>query len=131
MRLTRRQRTELKFLLETCTQRVERVSGRVRVYLGRGHWLADKSGWVWKNRLIVQIALGRKPLTTEHVHHINLDKTDDRIENYEVIDCVYHGCLHASGVLVADFSKGRLRELREPIGPFALRRDRAVIGGRA
>lgn len=72
----------------------------------------------------MQLFLGRKLLKTEHVHHKNRDKRDDRLENLEVLDCCYHGSLHASGVLVADV-RG---ELEEPVGPFDIARDGPLLG---
>ena len=47
-----------------------------------------------EHRYIMEMHLGRKLSNKEHVHHINRIKTDNRIENLQVIDPVTHGRLH-------------------------------------
>lgn len=125
MRLNNQQCRELLVFLLTAP--ISLSKGRVRLFIGKTHPLADRSGYCWRHRLVAQIALRRKLLTSEHVHHINHKKTDDRPENFQVLDCAYHGSLHASAVLVARFERGKLRDLEHPIGPFPIKRDRAVL----
>ena len=45
-------------------------------------------------RAIMERHLGRKLLTSEHVHHINRDFTDNRIENLAVLSNSEHARLH-------------------------------------
>jgi hypothetical protein len=49
--------------------------------------------WVLEHRLVVEKALGRTLRRDEHVHHINGNKTDNRLENLQVIGPGDHSVL--------------------------------------
>lgn len=46
-----------------------------------GHPYANKDGYIAEHRLLIEKKIGRLLLPEEHVHHINLVKDDNRLEN--------------------------------------------------
>lgn len=53
-----------------------------------------KSGRILEHRLVMEQHLGRKIESDEHIHHVNLVKTDNRIENLKLIENFEHQELH-------------------------------------
>ena len=47
-----------------------------------------------RSRVIMQLSLNKKLNVTEIVHHINGDKSDDRIENLKVVNAYGHQFEH-------------------------------------
>src|SRR3990167_5843056 len=59
--------------------------GYLKIKIGKEHLSADKKGWVLHHRYMMEQHLGRKLLKTEHIHHRNGNRADNRIENLELI----------------------------------------------
>ena len=55
----------------------------------------------YRYRWIMEQHLGRRLLTGEHVHHVNGDSTDDRLENLRVLSPAEHHALHGQDVSAA------------------------------
>lgn len=60
---------------------IKKDSGGYILVKSNSHPFANNSGYVLEHRLVMEQHLGRTLLQTEVVHHINGDKTDNRIEN--------------------------------------------------
>lgn len=68
--------------------------GYVVCHVSFPHPLADKQGRILEHRLVVDI-FSEKPLEKDEVvHHINGDKTDNRLENLMVMSKAEHDKLH-------------------------------------
>lgn len=78
--------------------------GRPPRYLRAGLHLDPREGryritcrdgsFVYFYRAVVEAALGRHLLTSEIVHHVNGDPSDDRIENLRIVNRAEHAQLH-------------------------------------
>jgi hypothetical protein len=84
--------------------------GRCRIWLGKGHELANSGGWQWLSRYLVMADLGRRLRRDEHVHHEDENFKNDAAWNLRVLLAEYHGRLHGL--------KTVLYRKRDPLGRF-------------
>lgn len=67
--------------------------GYVKIRAGKGHPLADPNGYAYEHR-IVWASAGYPILEGQVLHHINGDKTDNRIFNLETVTRAEHNRHH-------------------------------------
>lgn len=61
-----------------------RMQDGYRIFYIPDHPMANKKREISEHRLVMASALGRHLLPTENVHHLNGDRSDNRIENLEL-----------------------------------------------
>lgn len=72
-------------------------SGYKLILVGKDHPMSTQNGYVLEHRLVMAEHIGRMLTADEHVHHINHDRTDNRIENLELLSRGAHSTLHNLG----------------------------------
>lgn len=87
-------------------------NGYVKIRVGIDHPLADPNGYAYEHYVVWCSAGRQRPSGGEVLHHINEDKTDNRIGNLELMR---RGAHNSSHIIVGDRrdpETGRLRKRR-------------------
>jgi len=74
-------------------KRIKRCDGYILIRCP-AYPYAKPNGYVFEHRLVMARQLGRPLKKDEHVHHINGDKTDNRIENLKLTSNGKHRSYH-------------------------------------
>lgn len=69
--------------------------GYVKIRVGKSHPLADPNGYAYEHH-VVWYAAGRRLGPKQNLHHRNGDKTDNRIENLELLSASDHAKEHTA-----------------------------------
>jgi hypothetical protein len=70
------------------------IRGRVYIFVGFDHPMATQRGFVLEHRLVASMKVGRMLNKSEHVHHVDLDPTNNDPSNLVVVDNVQHKQIH-------------------------------------
>ncbi len=79
------------------------------------HPRSNRDGYVDEHRLAAELGLGRYLAFGEQVHHINVDKSDNRIENLAVLTKAEHSRIHKYMERVAVFILGLTDKKPAPV----------------
>ncbi len=89
--VSRRPNQKMWFCKRSCFTEHKRLHPSIRIEKGGYIRVGHKR----QHRVIMEAFLGRKLERKEHVHHKNGNKSDNRLENLEVLDEAYHHTLHS------------------------------------
>jgi HNH endonuclease len=84
--------------------RKRKHTGYIYIYY-KIHPNSDREGWIGEHRLVMENHLGRYLETFEHIHHINENRSDNRIENLELHTASTHYLEHHKQRRINDIAK--------------------------
>jgi HNH endonuclease len=79
----------------------EYIGSNGYVYVKTHSQFSEPSGgYELKHRVVMRKHIGRELSSLEHVHHINENKTDNRIENLRIVSPSEHASIHYSSQVI-------------------------------
>ena len=69
-------------------------NGQYITNMGYKQELNGTGGYYFTHRKTVEDAIGRRLTSSEHIHHINGDKLDNRLDNLVILTCSEHTKIH-------------------------------------
>jgi hypothetical protein len=75
---------------------IDPIDGYVRRHMP-GHPMASPNGYVREHRLVMAEHLGRMLDPSELIHHVNGDRTDNRVANLQIVSAAEHMRIEHTG----------------------------------
>ena len=100
---------KIQFKNKGCYKKEKVLMHEYYYVMVKDHPGGDKDGYVLEHRYVMEQKIGRYLTNNEIVHHINLNKLDNRIENLQVMTIAEHDKLHHTKQIDVD----ELIKLRE------------------
>lgn len=89
-----------KYLVKSNPEKykLKRILGGYIYLYKKGHLTANSDGYIAEHRWNYEQFLGRLLLSEEHIHHVNGNKQDNRIENLEILSPTEHQYRHREDI---------------------------------
>lgn len=76
------------------------------------HPYCDSRGYILEHRLVMEQYIGRFLLPSEDVHHINGNRQDNRIENFQLLTHGQHSTITHTDKIISEKTRNRMRLAR-------------------
>lgn len=94
-----------KFCGRKCANQLKKWRGGRHIERGYVKIYTGNERYEFEHRLVVEKHIGRKLRKDEVVHHINRIKTDNRIENLQIVSPSEHRAIHGEDLLMKGWSR--------------------------